>query len=240
MAINSFKGNTFVAFLDISGFKNLMQENKARGVLDKFYQFGYTVLRNQGALFNHRVGRDQNEPLNHQVEGFFISDCGILFVRESDGNEIIYANALRLLLNTIKNLNIFMLQEKVMLTTSIAYGEFEYQDRFEYEGIDKNLIYGDAYVSAFLDNESQKPKIQAGQCRILEKDLPTQVIQNIESNQNDPFFEMIKKEKNHYYYFWSVAEPHHIQDFEVEYKNAKYNGILSALTNDVNPMRNNI
>ena len=73
MPLNNYDGNTFVAFLDISGFKELMRnEKKAWNALDKLYQYGYEILGNQN-----------NEC---RVEGIFISDCGVLFVRRDNRN----------------------------------------------------------------------------------------------------------------------------------------------------------
>ena len=45
MPLVSFEGETFVAYLDISGFKYLMRnEDRAWRALDKFYNAGYLVL----------------------------------------------------------------------------------------------------------------------------------------------------------------------------------------------------
>ena len=45
MALEDFDGDTFVAFIDISGFKELMkQKNRAWKALDKFYQAAYNNL----------------------------------------------------------------------------------------------------------------------------------------------------------------------------------------------------
>jgi len=69
MGISDFDGKTFVAYIDISGFKKMMKDRrKALRVLDEFYRAGYTALRDQ-------------KDSNHKVEGIFVSDCGILFVR---------------------------------------------------------------------------------------------------------------------------------------------------------------
>lgn len=70
MPVESFLGNTFVAFTDIAGFKSMMGDGKrAPLALDAFYTVGYNVLRDH---------RNRGGAL---VDGFFISDCGILFVR---------------------------------------------------------------------------------------------------------------------------------------------------------------
>ena len=65
MPILDFNGDTFVAFTDISGFKELMKNDRnALESIRHFYQSGYNVLQTIG-----------------NIEGFFVSDCGILFAR---------------------------------------------------------------------------------------------------------------------------------------------------------------
>ena len=149
MAVKNFSGKTFVAFVDISGFKAMMNEDKSRATeaLDKFYQIGYEVLQSY-----------------HKVSGIFISDCGVLFVSQITSiNE-----QLNTILEVVKTINQRMLYENFMLTTNIAYGDFSYQDRVEFNGISKNLLFGNAYLDAYSDNIS-KPKMEPGMCRILSK-----------------------------------------------------------------------
>jgi len=223
MSINNYDGDTFVAFLDISGFKELMRnEKEALKALDKLYQYGYEILRDQS-----------NEC---RVEGIFVSDSGILFVRRNSqilGNN---SESLRSLLIKIKMINERMRESDFMLTTSIAYGKFKYEEKIEFEGMEKNPIYGYAYLSAFLDNEKGKPKIQPGQCRILKKNLPNDVTETLKQSQdNDDVYRMIKErdgDNQHYYYYWMVDKPDEIERFEQNYKDAyklKYAGILKAL-----------
>jgi len=216
MPIGSLNEYTFVAFLDISGFKELMkEEKKAWKALDRLYQYGYNVLQE-----------------NNEVEGIFISDCGILFVRNCQDKKI----CLRYLLAVIKKINEKMLEDNVMLTTSIAYGHFKYQDRLEFEGIEKNLFHGNAYLAAFLDNESGKPKIQPGQCRIVKKNLPRDVEEALEDDYNrDEFLQLVRRRNNndkHNYFYWMVKNPSEIDGFENQYRDAynlKFAGMLSAL-----------
>lgn len=134
-----------------------------------------------------------------------------------------------------KKINKKMLEHDFMLTTSIAYGHFRYQERIEFEGIEKNLVYGNAYVSAFLDNENGKPKIQPGQCRIVKENLPQDVLRVIENNNNSEILCMISKrnnDDNHFYFYWMVEESSEIETFEKEYNdtyNLKYAEMLKAL-----------
>ena len=153
MSVQNFNGNTFVAFTDISGFKEMMKGDGTRAIkaLAKLNQAGFDSLN-----------------ANTNVNGFFISDCGILFVKNTDLSE---SEKLKAILKVIKEINKKLLSQDIMLTTSIAYGEFSYQQRIEFDGISKNPIYGNAYVSAFLDNETGTPKMQPGQCRIVTNNL---------------------------------------------------------------------
>jgi hypothetical protein len=210
MAISDFHGETFVAFLDISGFKDLMKnDSDALEALRRLYQTGYDVLKNRNG-----------------VEGFFVSDSGVLFVR--NGNNV---EKLKKILNTIKMINKKMLRFDYMLTTSIAYGAFDYEGKLEFKGIEKNPIYGNAYVKAYLDNEKSQPKIQPGQCRLMIENLPEEI------NLDDEGFSFLKQRKNdrkHLYYYWSVTNQNGISNFENDYSNSyklKFSGMLQALKN---------
>ncbi|SDE86741.1 hypothetical protein SAMN05216464_110115 [Mucilaginibacter pineti] len=210
MPIRPFAGNTFVAFIDISGFKMMMKDNEvALRTLTQFYQAGYDTLE-----------------INNNVQGFFVSDCGILF-----SDSISFQEQIDGLLNAIKSINRRMLEHNVMLTTSIAYGHFNYTTKLEFEGIAKNPIYGQAYLSAYLDGATGTPKIEPGQCRIVLKDLPEMQRNVLNSN---PL--LLPKGRNHLQYFWNVNEAEEIQHFEKKYADAytrKYQGMLSALKNDL-------
>lgn len=208
MPVQNFSGETFVAFLDISGFKELMKDDrKALEALKRLYQSGYDALHDaQG------------------VEGFFVSDSGILFVRTGSLHE-----KLEKILTVIKTINRRMLERDYMLTTSIAYGHFDYHDKLEFNGIEKNPIYGYAYVQAFLDNETGSPKIQPGQCRLVTRNLPAEIdMQHVD-------FNLLKQKGNdntHCYFYWNVNRQNDIDNFEEQYNDSyklKYTGMLRAL-----------
>ncbi len=202
--IKDFDGETFVAFVDISGFKKLMKKGKkAWKVLDKFYQYGYEILKKY---------KDK------KVEGIFISDSGILFVRDCEDK----IECLKALLKVVKELNKKMLDHNVMLTTSIAYGRFKYQKRIEFVGIEKNPIYGNAYVSAYYDNEHGDPKIRQGECRIVKKNLPVDVEQGLAERRHDEILRMLEERENHYYFYWMIDNSNQIEEFKNEYDKAYY------------------
>lgn len=217
MPISNFSGDTFVAFIDISGFKDLLRHNiKAWKALDAFYQLGYDVLKTYSEKYN-----------GTKIEGIFVSDCGILFSRGGDSKK----EELVALLESIDKINRGMLEKEFMLTTSIAYGPFKYHERIEFQGIEKNAIYGGAYVQAYLDNTDEKSKIQPGQCRIVVKKLPEEVITFLD--RKEELFAKVKKESSkHYYFYWNVDTSSEIEGFKEKHReafNLKYNAMIKAL-----------
>jgi hypothetical protein len=208
--LSNFDGETFVAYLDISGFKELMKRKNAWKALDVFYSSGYNSLQ-----------------LNPSVEGFFVSDCGVLFVRSNAS----LLDKFSTLLKVIREINLKMTTEGFMLKSSIAYGRFTYRNRIEFSGIEKNPIYGNAYMSAVIDNEDTKPKIEPTQCRIVKANFPLTLDQ---LRVNNSITELICERKNdskHYYFYWMVNEPSIINDFEKLFHDAyqlKYAGMLNA------------
>ncbi len=224
MPLDDYSGKTFVAYLDISGFKKLMDDgDRAETALDTLYQKGYEILRNQDD--------------GCRVEGLFISDCGVLFARRDGKDRTNATECLKALLRIIQTVNKRMLENGFMLTTSIAFGKFRYQGKEEFKGINKTPLYGHAYVSAFLDNESGRPKIKPGQCRIMKRGLPKEVKDIIGQNECENDFKTVREEDNHYYYYWMCDNPNQIREINRKYEeayNSKYERILEALEGSVN------
>ena len=197
--LNKFSGQTFVAFIDICGFKAMMSENKAFDALNKFYQIGYDELQACG-----------------DINGIFISDCGILYVTRDTSKE----KKLEILLRIVRSINLKMLEADYMLTTNIAYGDFSYLERIEFNRISKNLMMGNAYVKAFLDSQA-KPKIDVGECRILKEDIEEDFFNNPHLCPRGKYF----------YYYWNVEDPEKIDLFKKDYKDSRYIGALQILKN---------
>lgn len=207
MSMEDFSGTCFVAFTYISGFKTMMKEGeRAVRAIDTLYNAGFNVLANTS-----------------DVNGLFISDCGILFSRNQNQNQ---RQQLEVLLDVVCKLNQQVLHNDIMLTTSIAWGEFSYHNRIEFPGINKQPIYGNAYVSAFLDIEKGVPRIQPGQCRIIKHGVPTEIFSTVAQQAH------IENAKAHWYYYWMVKESEHITEFKSGYQdsyNLKYAGMLNAI-----------
>ncbi len=217
MPVKRFNDNTFVAFTDISGFKDIMKDEKhAFRVLDSFYQAGYNTIQSN----------------KEDINGFFVSDCGILFVRNTNQSK---ENQIVSLLKALEDINRRLLQDDIMLTTSIAYGHFKYHQRLEFKGIEKNPIYGHAYVAAYLDHETNKPKIQPGQCRILSKSITNIDIDIDLDNNTNPENTILNKviqKGSHYYFYWNVNDSNDIDSFNKSYNDSyklKYQGMIESL-----------
>lgn len=215
MPLEDFHGPTFVAFTDIAGFKQLMPtRDRAMQALHRFYSQGYRILRAQPP---HAPAR---------VEGLFISDCAVLFVRPRHAD--VHAQ-LRAVLSVVQSINRQMLQRELMLSTSIAYGHFDYTPRDEFAGIEKNLIHGAPYVEAYLDQSSGSPKLDPGQCRILHEHIPPGVLP---LPDGDEYFSRVRPVRNHSYFYWMCRTPAEIEGFDQQYRDAynlKYAGMLNAL-----------
>ncbi len=227
MPIEDFEGETFVAFLDISGFKDLMKnEEKAINALDKFYKYGYNVISEHLLI---------NSLKSAALEGIFISDCGILFVSTNHTNRSNREKniSFRSILRAVKRINKNMLNHDVMLKTSIAYGKFKYSKKIEFIGISKNQFFGNAYISAYIDMEKTLPKIQPGECRIVKKNFPLK--KELTEPTNNEIFHLIKEKYNdkaHYYFYWMIENFSQILEFERMYSelyNLKYKGMLDVL-----------
>jgi len=193
MTLKDFSGDTFVAYLDIIDFKKLMKDkNTAIDILNKFYRFGYEALNKSKKLKKYE-----------EINGIFISDCGILYSRNNNIKE-----SLKSLLWVIKEITSKMLNEKILLTTSITYGYFKYKKKKEFLGIEKNPVYGKAYVDAFLDTEKGEPKIRPGQCRIKKENYPLN--NKLLKFNRDKILKLVKvrnMEKKYYYFYWMLKNP---------------------------------
>ena len=91
LSIRRYEGKTFVAFLDLSGFKKMMiaDRKKAEKALGRFYQTIYSVAQNnQNTRNNTRL---------LEVDSIVVSDCAVIFSRithnrNSSSNEKILRN----------------------------------------------------------------------------------------------------------------------------------------------------
>ncbi len=176
-------------FTDIDGFKTMMSDgSRAPLALDAFYKAGFSVLK-------------ESQKSNAPVDGFFISDCGVLFVRGEDQS---VSTRLESLCRVVQQIHRRTFDKAVQLTTSIAWGSFVYKERIEFSGIEKNPIYGNAYVAAFADNEGGSPKLYPSECRLKRDNLPQDVL-DFCTRKFGPIAEHLRETPHHFYYDWMIG-----------------------------------
>ena len=207
--------NRFVAFIDISGFKELMkhENDDALNVLRRFYQIGYRNL-------DPRIGKYDDE-----IRGIFVSDSGIIWtkniVTENDAK-----GKFNLFLKAVQDINKNVLDDfemkkhQIRLKTSIAFGDFSFVETSNHELIEKNLIYGEAYLRAYKDNSA---RLDSGLCRIvIDKRFPTELKKTIDNNESYiNLISFIKKFGVKYYFFWNCKDVNDIDIFWKKFLNAK-------------------
>lgn len=206
MPIRSFTGKTYVSFSDLNGFKELMHNQKeAANALDKFYKSVYK-LKGQIKYSDLRT--------------IAISDCAITFIAVEGKDN------LPLLLDFLKDLHIMMIESEYLITTTIAYGQFSYQQRIEITGLGKDMLYGDAYLKAYLNNNKAPEGSIVIVCEQAEKDDILQASQRYKHLIKD-----IQKRISGLRFYWPVKSPDEILSFEEEYHNTynlKYKGMISV------------
>jgi hypothetical protein len=231
MSIPSYSGQTYVGYVDISGFKEMMKnKNKAKRVLDKFYSTTYDILYEM---------RSPGTPSPAQMNAVVVSDCAILFLsrgRNGSSEDVDRIEGLPVMLKFIQRMNRAFIDRSCgfpfMTTCSIAYGDFQYQNRNDLDYLRKNCMIGTSYVNAFLDSESNESRMLPGECRIIKGDL------NLMPSQ-DPIFSLLGSTSKYYYFYWMLENSRDIEPFKQKYKNTwegTYERLLKLLQNHASPI----
>ena len=92
-----------------------------------------------------------------------------------------------------------MLSADYLITSSVAYGQFSYQERIEIRGLEKNMLYGNAYLNAYLNNEKSPEGSIVIICEEGEKSNMRQ-----ESGQYSEFLKNIRRGVKGLQFFWGV------------------------------------
>jgi hypothetical protein len=202
---------TCVAFLDVSGFKQKVREGirSAAKFLDKFYRKMYATVGSYNTL---------NRMNGAQIRSLVVSDCSVIFV-DNSGLVEDKIRDIQTVLGFIRQINRNLISKEsglsIMTTCSVDYGKFKYEDRLEFEGIDKEFLLGKPYISAYLDNE--KLKRYPGKCRIL-TDLSTL---NADRDEYDSLCQFLSERRRGYrYFYWMINNRDSMKDFDREYWNA--------------------
>lgn len=169
-------GQTYVAFSDLFGFKEMMKDRKE----------AYEALN---YLFNSACALLQG---NDNVKGLAVSDCVISWAVDSHLENI---------KDFISNLHNKMIKKRYLMRTTIAFGEFRYEDRIELSNLSKEMIWGGAYLTAYLANE----KAEIGSIVLVDDGLAETV-----QRPNEGMWRKTKKPRG-WEYFWSVDNPEQIE-----------------------------
>jgi hypothetical protein len=201
----TYEGNTFVAFLDISGFKKIMErEEEAAKTLDKFYQTIFSETRNfdKGTVTPRAI-----------VKSIVVSDCAVIFLNNLKSGEDKLRD-LETVLDFVARTNQKLIRSpspSIMTSCSIAYGRFKYTRKFEFGDVSKNYFIGWPYVKAFSDNDHGEPKILPGQCRILKENL---VLESLPPHWP---FTLVEPDNKYYHFYWMVSNSGLIDTFKNRY-----------------------
>ncbi len=211
-SLSSFKGITWVAVLDIQGFKQFMKEGEGLDVLNKFLADSFQVLGEQ------RVDRPG-------IDGYFFSDLGIVYHRalsyeNRQDNESDRMAALNQMLQVIKALNRAYITPSsewgnvpFLTKCAICFGDFSFQQKIEHAHIRKGAVYGGAYVEAYqsVDDKDEKTAMEAGEVRILMNHMDFS-----KANELRVYFDRFKElseyshlyryTANHAHYSWTFSK----------------------------------
>jgi len=217
LMVEDHHGETYVAFLDISGFKRKVRDNVAlaASILDKFYGTIYNVCSS--------INREKRLLRLPELNIIVASDCAVVFsrmsVRDSRNNDLVRNNVdyLTPILSFVKEVNrILILSQSpapVLTTCSIAHGDFIYEDRREFGYLKKNCFLGTPYMSAFQDNENLRDR--PGYCRLVRENLhlPSTL-------SRDDSLSLLHKTPKYYYFYWMLSTFDDLKNFRREYKEA--------------------
>lgn len=130
----------YVAFLDILGFKDKLRNLKHTGAKDYIGKYSTCIYN----VF-------MNTNLNHEINGYIVSDSVILYSKDTD------PNSLKTLIKMIKEIcRSEFTKNGILIRGAIAKGEFDKIPATELPKLQKQLIVGQAYVDAYLLENSVK------------------------------------------------------------------------------------
>jgi hypothetical protein len=180
-----FDGETWVAFTDLCGTKVMYNENPevAAKALDTFYNTVFDIHQETNGICTIAV-----------------SDCAIFWLNEGVNQQ----TNLHTLLNSLKALHRRMIDKSYLLRTTVAYGNFKYQQRLEIAAIRKDMFVGSAYLDAYANND----KIQPGQIGIVKSAHCTD-IKLCAGDLHGLVFKI--RNSGFWEYFWSVNDARQIQ-----------------------------
>lgn len=219
--VESFDGETFVAFLDICGFKHMMRNTKrAEKALDNFFR---TVYR--------EVSRSE------ELNSIAVSDSAIIFAGDNashanrDIGDLRDFRRLGSILECVQRIAFRMIRLNIAIKGSIAYGQIRYRKRRNGDRVVKAMLLGQAYLDAYSDVEEGKPKLKLGEIRLIPK---TKIKELLKISPAPSVMSLLKSGKGGYYYYWMLKSIEDQKKFKKDYKtqySKMYDPIISVLKN---------
>jgi hypothetical protein len=206
--LRPFSGSTWIAFLDICGFKHILSHDniRAREILNKFYNTVYKSTK----LYhlNTNVGQTKSLYLN----SIMVSDCAVIFIdnRRLKTNQTRDLNAMLWTISSINRKLISPVNGPQILTTcAVCYGKFKYEKRDEDEHIDKSFFYGEGYLDAY--SKSTELNEKPGYVKVFKKDFQENIIYKRGT------LRLLEELRDSYDFYWMTAHPKDIKHFKEEY-----------------------
>lgn len=202
MPLQDFDGQTWVAFSDLCGTKEKIRQGHrvAARALSNFYNTVYNI-------------HEETEGISALV----VSDNAVLWLHSEH-------RRLDTMLGHVKRLHHEMVRQNLLLRTSLAFGRFEYQQRIQLHNLTKGMVFGGAYVAAYIANHSVKP----GAIVIAQDEN-----QELPADAGDlaPYLKPTRKPRG-WEFFWWIDSPDDIeraeQHREQEVKDAPFAAFLRA------------
>lgn len=173
----------YVAFLDILGFRNRIRGLKAEEAKDLIRAFSRTIFD----IFNEKNSDEKNS--DSKINGYIVSDSVILYSKDDSKDSL---EALIKLTREICEKE--FIENSILIRGAIEKGEFDKVPAEERLDLEKGLIVGEAYIKAYLVEDSGSVKAMGV---ILSEDVYEDIKDILDPNITKDIVEE-KKDKKYY------------------------------------------
>lgn len=178
----------YVAFLDILGFRNRIRGLKAEEAKDLIRAFSRTIFD----IFNEKNSNEKNSNKKNsdsKINGYIVSDSVILYSKDDSKDSL---EALIKLTREICEKE--FIENSILIRGAIEKGEFDKVPAEERLDLEKGLIVGEAYIKAYLVEDSGSVKAMGV---ILSEDVYEDIKDILDPNITKDIVEE-KKDKKYY------------------------------------------
>ena len=183
----------YVAFLDILGFKDRirgLQPEEAKKLIRAFSQTIFDIFKKKNSdKENSDKENSDKENSNDKIKGYIVSDSVILY-SEDDKKDSLEA----LIKLTREICEKEFIENSILIRGAIEKGEFDKVPAEERLDLEKGLIVGEAYIKAYLVEDSGSVKAMGV---ILSEDVYEDIKDILDPNITKDIVEE-KKDKKYY------------------------------------------